>query len=78
MSLVAFSVWAGAYVVAQTFPILNDSPAFGPAFTFFLYAAVSFAGLLFTFFILPETRRLSLEAASEAVRKGIGAAYNEP
>ena len=74
MALVAFSVWAGAYVVAQTFPILNDSPAFGPAFTFFLYATVSLAGLLFTFFNLPETRRLSLEAASEAVRKGIGAA----
>ena len=73
MALVAFTVWAGAYVVAQTFPILNDSPAFGPAFTFFLYAIVSFAGLLFTFFNLPETRRLSLEAASEAVRKGIGA-----
>jgi SP family arabinose:H+ symporter-like MFS transporter len=73
MALVAFTVWVGAYVVAQTFPILNDSPAFGPAFTFFLYAAVSFAGLLFTFFTLPETGRLSLEAASEAVRKGIGA-----
>lgn len=74
MALVAFTVWSGAYVVAQTFPILNDSPAFGPAFTFFLYAIVSFAGLLFTFFNLPETRNLSLEAASEAVRKGLGAA----
>ena len=74
MALVAFSVWAGAYIVAQTFPILNDSPAFGPASTFFLYAGVSFIGLLFTFFNLPETRRLSLEAASEAVRRGVGKA----
>jgi len=74
MALVAFTVWAGAYVVAQTFPILNDSPAIGPAYTFFLYAIVSLAGLLFTLFTLPETRRLSLEAASEAVRKGVGAA----
>ena len=73
MALVAFTVWAGAYVVAQTFPILNDSPAFGPAFTFFLYAIISFAGLLFTLFNLPETRRLSLEAASAAIRKGVSA-----
>lgn len=70
MALVAFTVWVGAYLVAQTFPILNDSPSFGPAATFFLYAVISFAGLLFTYFTLPETRLLSLEAASEAVRKG--------
>jgi SP family arabinose:H+ symporter-like MFS transporter len=73
MALVAFTVWVGAYIVAQTFPILNDSPSFGPAPTFFLYAAISFAGLLFTFFTLPETRRLSLEAASDAVRRGVRA-----
>lgn len=73
MALVAFTIWMGAYVVAQTFPILNDSPSFGPALTFFLYAAISFAGLLFTLFTLPETRRLSLEAASDAVRRGVRA-----
>ncbi len=71
MALVAFTVWVGAYIVAQTFPILNDSPAFGPAPTFFLYAGISLVGLLFTLFMLPETRRLSLEAASDAVRRGI-------
>lgn len=74
MALVAFTIWASAYLVAQSFPVLNDSPAFGPAFTFLLYAGVSLAGFLFTLFNLPETRRLSLEAASEAVRKGVGAA----
>jgi MFS transporter, SP family, arabinose:H+ symporter len=73
MALVAFTIWVGAYVVAQTFPILNDSPSFGPAFTFFLYAIVSLAGLLFTLFTLPETRHLSLEAASDAVRRGLHA-----
>ena len=72
MALVAFTIWASAFLVAQTFPILNDSPAVGPAFTFLLYAGVSLAGFLFTYFNLPETRRLSLEAASEAVRKGVG------
>jgi SP family arabinose:H+ symporter-like MFS transporter len=72
MALVAFTVWVGAFVVAQTFPILNDSPSFGPALTFFLYAVISFAGLLFTLFNLPETRRLSLEEASDAVRRGVG------
>jgi SP family arabinose:H+ symporter-like MFS transporter len=68
MALSAFSVWVGAFVVAQTFPLLNDSPAFGPAPTFFLYAAVSFFGLIFTLAVVPETRRLSLEAASEIAR----------
>jgi SP family arabinose:H+ symporter-like MFS transporter len=68
MALSAFSVWVGAFVVAQTFPLLNDSPAFGPAPTFFLYAAVSFFGLIFTIAVVPETRRLSLEAASEIAR----------
>ena len=72
MALVAFTVWLGAFVVAQTFPLLNDSPTFGPALTFFLYAAISLAGLLFTLLTLPETRQLSLEAASDAVRKGAG------
>ena len=71
MALVAFTVWVGAYLVAQTFPILNDSSFFGPAATFFLYAGISLAGLLFTHLTLPETRLLSLEAASERVRHGV-------
>ena len=61
MSVTAFTVWASCFLVAQTFPMLNDSPAMGPAMTFGLYAAISFAGLLFTYFTVPETKGLTLE-----------------
>jgi SP family arabinose:H+ symporter-like MFS transporter len=61
MSVVSFSVWVSCYIVAQTFPILNDSPQIGPARTFALYATVSAAGLLFTWLFVPETRGRSLE-----------------
>jgi len=61
MSVVSFSVWISCYVVAQTFPVLNDTPAIGPAGTFALYAAVSVVGLLFTWRLVPETKGRSLE-----------------
>ncbi|MDB6088832.1 MAG: sugar transporter [Gammaproteobacteria bacterium] len=61
MSLVSFSVWVSCYAVAQTFPMLNDSPAIGPAKTFCIYAAVSAAGLIFTYFWVPETKGRTLE-----------------
>jgi len=61
MSVVSFSVWIRCYVVAQTFPVLNDTPAIGPAGTFALYAAVSVVGLLFTWRLVPETKGRSLE-----------------
>mgnify|MGYP000409391027 CR=1 FL=1 len=31
MSVATFVIWTACYVVAQTFPILNDNPAIGPA-----------------------------------------------
>ena len=61
MSVAAFTVWVSCFVVAQTFPMLNDSPSFGPAMTFGLYAAVSVAGLVFTYFLVPETKGRTLE-----------------
>ena len=47
---------------AQTFPILNDSPSFGPALTFSLYAAVSLLSCAFVAALVPETRGRTLEA----------------
>lgn len=61
MSIAAFTVWVSCYVVAQTFPMLNDSPAIGPAKTFWLYAAVSLASFVFVALFIPETKGRTLE-----------------
>lgn len=61
MSIATFVIWSSCYVVAQTFPLLNDNPAIGPAKTFWVYAACSLAGLLFVWMKLPETKGRSLE-----------------
>jgi SP family arabinose:H+ symporter-like MFS transporter len=61
MSVVSFSVWVACYAVAQTFPMLNGSPAVGSARTFGLYALVSALGLVFTSLWVPETKGRTLE-----------------
>ena len=61
MSLATFVIWTACYIVAQTFPMLNDSPAIGPALTFGFYAACSLAGLIFVFAKVPETKGRRLE-----------------
>lgn len=61
MSMSALTVWVCCYVVAQTFPILNDSPAIGPAKTFWSYGLVSLFSFLFVLGFVPETKGRSLE-----------------
>jgi SP family arabinose:H+ symporter-like MFS transporter len=61
MSVAAFTVWVSCFLVAQTFPILNDSPAIGPAKTFWIYAAVSLLSFFFVLFFIPETKGRTLE-----------------
>jgi SP family arabinose:H+ symporter-like MFS transporter len=61
MSVATFTIWSACYLVAQTFPMLNDSPAVGPATTFWIYAAFSLAGLLFVLARVPETKGRTLE-----------------
>ncbi len=61
MSLAALTVWVSCYIVTQTFPMLNDSPAVGPALTFWIYALVSFASFLFVLTMVPETKGRTLE-----------------
>jgi SP family arabinose:H+ symporter-like MFS transporter len=61
MSLAALTVWVSCYVVAQTFPMLNDNPAIGPAKTFAVYAAVSLCSFIFVLLMVPETRGRTLE-----------------
>jgi len=61
MSVATFTIWSSCYVVAQTFPMLNDNPAIGPALTFWVYGACSLAGLIFVVTTVPETKGRSLE-----------------
>jgi len=61
MSIAALTVWASCYVVAKTFPMLNDNPAIGPAKTFWAYAVVSLFSFVFVFALVPETKGRTLE-----------------
>ena len=61
MSVASLTVWVSCYVVAQTFPMLNDSPAIGPAKTFAAYAVVSLFSFFFVLVFLPETKGRTLE-----------------
>ena len=61
MSVATFVIWTACYLVAQTFPMLNDNPAVGPAKTFWIYAGCSLAGLLFVLMKMPETKGRTLE-----------------
>jgi SP family arabinose:H+ symporter-like MFS transporter len=61
MSVATATIWIGAFIVAQTFPVLNSHPSIGPARTFFLYATCSLIGFLFVFLMIPETKGKSLE-----------------
>jgi SP family arabinose:H+ symporter-like MFS transporter len=61
MSIAALTVWASCYVVAKTFPMLNDNPAIGPAKTFWAYAGVSLLSFVFVLALVPETKGRTLE-----------------
>ena len=61
MSVAAFTIWVSCYIVAQTFPMLNDSPSIGPAKTFWAYALVSLFAFVFVLLFLPETKGRTLE-----------------
>lgn len=61
VSITSFAVWVSCYIVAQTFPMLNDSKVVGPAKTFWIYAAVSLASFLFVLALIPETKNRTLE-----------------
>lgn len=61
MSVAGFTIWVSCYVVALTFPMMNDSAAIGPAKTFWFYAAVSLFAFFFALAFIPETKGRTLE-----------------
>ena len=61
MSVATFVIWTSCYIVAQTFPVLNDNPRIGPALTFWIFAVCSLLGFCFVLFRVPETKGRSLE-----------------
>jgi len=64
MSVATFTIWVSCYLVAQSFPMLNDSEIIGPAKTFWIYAAFSLAAFCFVLARVPETKGRTLEEIS--------------
>lgn len=62
-----FALWAGCFTLTYTFPLLNA--ALGSFGTFWIYAAICSAGLLYFVFRLPETKGRSLEELETALIK---------
>jgi SP family arabinose:H+ symporter-like MFS transporter len=69
MSIATFVIWSSCYVVAQTFPMLNDSKAIGPVLTFWIYGGVSLVTFMFVLFLVPETKGRTLEEIELSWRK---------
>src|SRR5208337_1518358 len=59
MALAVFALWVGCFTLTYSFPLLNQ--AFGPAGTFWIYAAICALGSVFIFLRLPETKGKTLE-----------------
>jgi SP family xylose:H+ symportor-like MFS transporter len=59
ISVAVSALWIACFILTYTFPILNG--AIGTAKTFWLYAAICFAGFLFVWVKVPETKGKSLE-----------------
>jgi SP family sugar porter-like MFS transporter len=67
MAVATFFLWTASFVLTYTFPLLND--ALGAAGTFWIYAAICFAGFVFIFKKVPETKNKSLEEIEKELVK---------
>jgi SP family arabinose:H+ symporter-like MFS transporter len=61
VSLAILSLWVANFIVGQLTPMMLKSPAFGPAATFWLFAALCAPALYVTVKLIPETKGRSLE-----------------
>ena len=59
VSVAVSALWIACFALTYTFPILNG--ALGTAKTFWLYAAICWAGFFFVWLCVPETKNKSLE-----------------
>jgi sugar porter (SP) family MFS transporter len=59
VSVAVSALWIACFILTFTFPVLNRS--LGSAGTFWLYSAICFAGLVFVWRSVPETRGKTLE-----------------
>jgi len=67
MSIAVTALWSACFLLTYTFPLLNA--ALGAAGTFWTYAAICLAGLVFLVFRLPETRGKTLEQIETNIRR---------
>ena len=59
VSIAVSALWIACFAVTFTFPLLNR--AMGLTGTFWLFAAICFAGFVFVLKFVPETKGKSLE-----------------
>lgn len=70
MSLATVANWGFNMLVAATFLTLTDK--LGKAGTFWLFAIICIAGIIFTYFFVPETKGYTLEEIEEHLHSGKG------
>ncbi|KAL6197714.1 hypothetical protein ACLB2K_033319 [Fragaria x ananassa] len=66
--IAAVSNWSANLIVSETFLTLTH--ALGSAGTFLLFAGFSVIGLVFIFFLVPETKGLQFEEVEKLLKKG--------
>ncbi len=68
MSIATLSNWGFNFIVASTFLTLTEK--LGKSGAFWLYAAVSVAGLFYVKYFVPETKGITLEGIEQYLRSG--------
>ena len=68
MSIATVANWTFNMIVALTFLTMADK--LGRSSAFWLYALVAIAGLVFSYFYVPETKGRTLEEIEESLRSG--------
>jgi len=68
MSIAITALWTACFLLTYTFPLLNT--VLGAAGTFWIYAGICLAGLVFLYYHLPETQGKTLEEIETNLRIG--------